>query len=76
MDVSQIPSDADECTASDTAPNNGVGFMVGVAGDVAVVTEKGTTVVLPACQPGVQYALRVQKILSTNTTATGLVLLK
>lgn len=71
MDVSQIPADAATVAKSDTAPCNGVGFMVDVAGDVAVTTEKGTVLTLK-CLAGVQYALRISKIMSTNTTATGL----
>lgn len=76
MDVSQIPSDADEWTPSDTATVNGVGFSVGVTGDVAVVTERGTTVTIPSVPAGAQIALRFSKVLNTGTTATGIVVYK
>ena len=48
------------------------GFTVATAGDVAVMYADGTTVVLPARQPGIDYAHRVKRVLSTGTTATGI----
>lgn len=57
------------------------GFMVTVAGNVNVqfwdgAGRTGDTAVLPACQPGVQYAGLIKKVFVTNTTATGIVGLK
>ena len=49
------------------------GLMVAGAGDVALVTLGGETAILPALVPGVQYAIRATRILSTGTTATGIV---
>lgn len=49
------------------------GLMVGAAGSVAVVTTGGDTATLTNLQPGQQYAIRIQRVLATGTTATGLV---
>ena len=47
-------------------------IMVSAAGDVAVETPTGDVNTLPACQPGVQYAIVAIKVLATGTTATGI----
>lgn len=47
-------------------------IMVSAAGDVAVETPTGDSNVLPACQPGVQYAIVAVKVLATGTSATGI----
>lgn len=49
------------------------GLMIAGAGDVTVVMEGGDTVTLPGLLPGVQYAVRVRRVLATATTASGLV---
>lgn len=49
------------------------GFSVAVAGDVAVIMADDSTGVWPARQPGVDYACQAKRILSTGTTATGIV---
>ncbi|MCQ8184058.1 spike base protein, RCAP_Rcc01079 family [Parvularcula maris] len=49
------------------------GLMVASAGDVAVTTVGGDQVTLPALQPGVQYAILATHVLSTGTSATGIV---
>lgn len=49
------------------------GLMVAGAGDVALLTTAGDTTVLPALQPGVQYAIRARRILASGTTASGIV---
>lgn len=61
-------------------PNDGAdlprpirGLMVATGGNVALVTLAGDTAVLPALQPGMQYAVRALRVLSAGTTATGLV---
>lgn len=48
-------------------------IMVTAEGDVAVETRSGQTGVLPGLVPGVQYAIVATKVLSTGTTATGIV---
>lgn len=47
--------------------------MVAGSGDLAVEWEDGTQVVLPALQPGAMYPVRPKKVLTTGTTATGIV---
>lgn len=49
------------------------GLMVASAGDVAVTTTGGDAVTLPALQPGVQYAVLAVRVMSTGTTAGGIV---
>lgn len=63
----------------DITPDNGNdlsivtrAIMVTAAGDVAVVFRDGTSITLPALQPGVQYAVRLSRVLVTGTTATGI----
>ena len=48
------------------------GFMVTVAGNVAIIDPDGVTTIIPGCQAGVQYAQLVRRFLSTGTTATGI----
>lgn len=70
----QVPSRAAAVTPSDaTTFNISTAFKVGVAGDVAVLTEGGDTVVIPAVQPGQVISLRFTQIRATGTTATGIV---
>lgn len=73
MDVSMIPKNCAAVTKSDTEPNNGVAFMVNVAGNVAIVPEGGGDAVTLTVLAGIQYSIRFSKIMSTNTTATGIV---
>jgi len=49
------------------------GFMVTVAGTVAVVMADGTTGTYPGCQPGAIYSGVITQISSSGTTATGIV---
>lgn len=49
------------------------GLMVATAGDVAVVTTGGDTVILPALQPGTQYAIMATRVRATGTTAGGII---
>ncbi|MDO6587342.1 hypothetical protein Q4543_17660 [Salipiger sp. 1_MG-2023] len=67
--ASVTPSDSTDLSAVSRA------IMVGVSGDVAVITQGGETVTLPSLQAGLPYAVRVSRILSTGTTATGIVAL-
>lgn len=48
-------------------------IMVGVAGDVAVVTLNGDSVTLKGVAAGVPIPICVRQILSTGTAATGIV---
>lgn len=48
-------------------------LMVRAGGDVALITLGGDQITLPGLLPGAQYAIRARRILSTNTTALGLV---
>lgn len=47
-------------------------LMVAGAGNVAVIMKDGSTGTLPALQPGVPYPVRVARVLTTGTTATGI----
>ena len=49
------------------------GFMVGAAGNVAVVMADGSTGTLTGLNAGQQYSFQVTRILSTGTTATGII---
>lgn len=48
------------------------GIIVGVAGDVAVVTAEGESVTLPALVAGITHPYRVSRIKATGTTATSI----
>lgn len=48
-------------------------LMVGGGGDVAVVMRNGDALTLPGLQPGAVYPLRVTRVLTAGTTATGIV---
>ena len=76
MDTNFTPSDVVSVTPSDTATNYGVGFQVGVAGDVSVESAAGNNTVIPACAAGVQYAIKFNRIRATGTTATGIVIFR
>lgn len=69
MDASQISSDMFIATPSDTNPCNGVGFVF-TGGDCAVVTDRGRTVVVPAAFAGIVFPQAIDKVMSTGTTAT------
>lgn len=69
----------DTVTPSDTAKLDFKGtaarcirLIVGVTGNVAVVNEDGSSTILPLVA-GVEYYISTDKILSTGTTATGIV---
>lgn len=70
-----FPRAAVNCTPSNTADNVGVGFYVGVAGDVTVEDEQGNTPTF-TCPAGQQIILPIVKVKATGTTATGIVLYK
>lgn len=63
-------------------PNDGAdlasvtrGLWIGVAGDVSVVTLKGTTVTLKGAPSGSLIPVRVARVRATGTTATNIVAL-
>lgn len=73
MNAQHYPADAALITPSDTAEVYFVAIRVGVAGNLAVRTENGTTLTIPNVAAGETIKLRVTKVLATGTTATGLV---
>lgn len=60
-------------TPSDTAPNAGGAFVVGVTGNVALEGQNGVSYVYPAAVAGSLIRLNFNKVLSTGTTATGII---
>lgn len=70
--VEIIPSDAFSITPSDSTLIKAIGFYVGVGGDVAVVTEGGSTVTHVGAAAGAYYPLQITKVLLTGTTATSI----
>lgn len=72
----QTPRDAAAVTPSDTTELHGCGFYVGVGGNVAVVTEAGTSVTFVGVPNGGSVVLGITKIKATGTTATDIVLFK
>lgn len=73
MNTADNPSRFIAVTASDSEPNVGVGFSVGVTGAVSFEFADGTNAIWPVCTAGVYYALSFQKIRATGTAATGIV---
>jgi len=63
--VAVTPSDS-----VDLADGVTVGLYVGVAGDVVVVMENGSTVTLKDLAAGVVHPLAVERVKSTGTVAT------
>ena len=49
------------------------GLYVGVSGNVAVKMADGTTVTFTNLAAGIVHPLRVQQVLATGTTATGVI---
>ncbi|NUH66495.1 hypothetical protein HTT03_14515 [Sulfitobacter sp. S0837] len=63
----------------DISPHDGAdlvqmtrGVMVASGGDLAVILRNGDALTLPGLAPGVIYPIRVSRVLSTGTTATGI----
>lgn len=50
-------------------------FTVAVSGTVAILSEHGETLILPAMPNGFEWPIHAQQILATGTTATGIVAL-
>lgn len=66
-------ADATAVTPSDTTQVNFFGFVVGVAGDVAVKTAGGTTLTFKNWPVGQVCPVQCTIILATGTTATSIV---
>ena len=75
MDASQISNDMVVATPSDDDTCIGVGFVF-TGGDCAVVTAKGSTVVVPAAFGGFTFPQSITKVLQTGTTATTIIVFK
>lgn len=81
ISVSEAPaSNAAAITASDTNTladdlgiQNSRGIYVGASGDVNAVMKDGNTVLFVAMAAGVVHPLQVKQVLTTNTTATSIV---
>lgn len=72
-----VPLDAAAVTASDATVLSGVvGLFVGGAGNVAVVTSRGTTTTFTGVAAGSTLWIGVTKVKATGTTATNIVALK
>lgn len=68
-----IPENGFTITPNDDTVININAFRVGTtAGDVAVRTAAGQSIVIPNVQIGERIDLAIVKILSTNTTAVGI----
>lgn len=69
--VEALPAlDAAAITKSDSTAVNFDAIYVGGTGDVAVRTFKGTTVTFSAVPVGTILPIKVDRVMSTNTTAT------
>jgi hypothetical protein len=75
MDASQISSDMEIVTPSDTNLCNGVGFVF-TGGDCAVVTDRGRTVVVPAAFAGIIFPQAIDQVRATGTTATSVIVFR
>lgn len=71
----QFPNDAAAVTPSDTVDLTkiGCGFVVGVAGNVTIVTLGGVAVQFQNVPVGFIYTVAFKRINATGTTATGIV---
>lgn len=67
--ASVTPNDSTDLTAVTRA------IYVGGFGDMAVIMKNGQTVTFTNLESGVVYPYRVSRILSTGTTATGIIAL-
>lgn len=60
-------------TPSDVTDLNGAALYIGTGGDVAVESENGNQVTFQNVDDGSWMPIRVNKVLATGTTATGIV---
>jgi len=71
-----IALDAVAITKSDSTALDIVALYVGTAGDVAVRTWRGSTITFTSVPAGSILPVRCDRVMSTNTTASGFVGLK
>jgi hypothetical protein len=72
--VAESYTSAAAVTKSDTVVIRATrGIMATVTGDIAILFPDSTTIVLPAVVAGQIYPISAIKILSTGTTATGII---
>jgi hypothetical protein len=71
----QLYDNATSVTTSDTTvvspPYDA--FMVSVAGNVAVRMTTGTVITFTGCLVGTVYPMRIDKVMASSTTATGII---
>ncbi len=72
-DHTLVAGDAVAITPTDGASHNLVGIYVGTTGDVAVVTDRGTTVTFKTVPAGAIIPLAIRTVNATNTTASNIV---
>jgi hypothetical protein len=70
---SYIPAEAAAVTPSDTVTNAWSYLYVGTAGNIAVVTEAGQTVVFKNIVAGSYLWIRTSRVNATSTTATDII---
>lgn len=70
----QYPNSAIAVAPSDTTDlaKPACGLMAGTAGDIAIVTINGDTVILKACAAGIPIPIGVIRVKATGTTATNI----
>lgn len=71
--VSRITADGVAITPSNATQLSLFGFYVGVTGDVTILTSLGTSLLFKAVPAGKIIRIGISKIMSTGTTATGIV---
>lgn len=71
----QYAVDAVLVTPSDSADLSSVSraLSLEVAGNLRILTQDGTDIVIPGLAAGIMHPIGAQRIFSTNTTATGIV---
>lgn len=73
MLLNYTPRDAFAVTPDDSTQIRASSLYVGVAGNVAVVTEDGSTVTFVGVPAGAILPIRCTKVRSTSTTASSIV---
>jgi hypothetical protein len=73
LDRHGIASDAVAITPHDTTANRFEALYTGAGGTIIVRTQDGTTVTFASAQAGTILPIKTNLVLSTGTTATGLV---
>jgi hypothetical protein len=73
IDKHGIASDAAAVTPHDTTANKFESIYTGSGGAIAVKTQDGTTLTFASTAAGTVLPIKTTLVLSTNTTATGIV---